>query len=73
MGLYLKPNMRGSVAIAICGRCNQKIQYDDLKVDPNNGQYYCPKCVDVLDPWRKPARKVEDISLQHPRPDDKVE
>lgn len=73
MDLYLKPNLKGSAAIAICGRCSKKIQYDDLTIDPNNGQYYCPKCVDELDPWRKPPRKVENITLSHPRPDMELE
>lgn len=73
MSLYLPVKAKGSAAIAICGRCQKKIYYDQLTRDPNNQNWYCPECVDIYDPWRLPARKAEDISLQHPRPDTKVE
>ena len=69
-GLYLPVNAKGSAAIAICPRCKFKVQYDSLKKDPNNGNFYCPDCVDIFDPWRLPARVPEDITLQHPRPDE---
>jgi len=69
MGLYLPVRTKGTAAIAICGRCQKKIYYDDLTKDPNNQNYYCPECVDIYDPWRLPARKAEDISLDHPRRD----
>lgn len=69
MSLYLTPRSSGSVAICICNRCQKKMHYADLRKDPNNGQYYCSDCVDQFDPWRLPARKAEDISLDHPRPD----
>lgn len=73
MSEYLPLNLKGSVAIAVCPRCQRKIQYDDLTRDPNNQNFYCPECVDTLDPWRLPARRTEDISLQHPRPDVELE
>lgn len=70
MSLYLSPKtVGGSVAISVCRRCNQKIYYGDLQIDPNNQNFYCKDCVDIYDPWRLPARAAEDISLQHPRPD----
>lgn len=59
----------GSVAIAICPRCNRKMYYGDLQQDPNNNNWYCKDCVDIYDPWRLPARNAEDISLHHPRPE----
>ena len=68
-GPYLPVRAKGSAAIAVCPRCQTKIYYDDLKKDPNNGQFYCEHCVDAYDPWRLPARQAENISLQHPRPD----
>lgn len=71
--LYLPVRAHGSVAIAICPRCQKKVQYADLKQDPNNKSYYCGECVDELDPWLLPARRPEDISLQRPRPDVKLE
>jgi len=73
MSLYLPVNLKGSAAIAVCPRCQKKIQYDQLRRDPNNSNYYCPECVDLYDPWRLPARRTEDISLQHPRPDVELE
>ncbi len=73
MSLYLPINANGSVSIAVCGRCNTKMQYDDLTQDPNNKLWVCKACCDVLDPYRLPARKTENISLQHPRPDDAIE
>lgn len=73
MGLYLPVNLKGTAAIAICNRCRMKIQYDALTKDPNNGNYYCPGCVDLYDPYRLPARQTENISLQHPRPDTELE
>lgn len=72
MSLYLPVRTKGSAAIAICGRCQQKVYYDQLTQDPNNHNWYCPECVDIYDPWRLAARKAEDISLQHPRPDTAV-
>jgi hypothetical protein len=74
MPLYLPVNLDGNkVSIAICPRCCMKIQYDDLRQDPNNLNWYCAECVDLYDPWRLPARKTEDISLRHPRPDTELE
>ena len=72
MSLYLPINRRGSVAIAVCFRCQMKVQYNELRRDPNNNNFYCPKCIDIYDPWRLPARKTEDISLKHPRPDEEL-
>lgn len=72
MSLYLPVKTRGTVAIAICPRCQRKVCYDDLRKDPNNSNYYCGECVDVLDPWRLPARQTENITLDHPRKDEEL-
>lgn len=70
MSLYLKVReVGGSMAIATCPRCSKKMYYGDLKLDPNNKNYYCEECVDPYDPYRLPARQSEDIGLQHPRID----
>jgi len=61
------------MAVAICYRCNMKMYAGDLRRDPNTGAYYCKECVDAYDPWRLPARKTENIGLQHPRPDVELE
>jgi len=72
MGLFLPVKAKGSVAIAVCQRCNEKMYYADLKKDPNNGMMVCEDCVDIYDPWRLPARQADQISLDHPRPDVKL-
>jgi len=73
MILYLPVRTKGNASIAVCGRCSMKMYYDDLKKDPNNGLMVCKDCQDLYDPWRLPARKTENISLQHPRPDVELE
>jgi hypothetical protein len=73
MSLYLPVRTQGTAAIAVCGRCSMKMYYDDLKKDPNTGMMVCKECVDIYDPWRLPARKTENIALQHPRPDVELE
>lgn len=73
MPLYLPVNQNGKVSIAICPRCCMKMQYSDLKQDPNDMNWYCAACVDLYDPWRLPARVTEDITLTHPRPDTELE
>jgi hypothetical protein len=50
-----------------------KVYYDELTMDPNTKNWYCPSCVDLYDPWRLGARQVEDITLNHPRPDTELE
>ena len=72
-GPYLPVRSKGNTAISVCYRCSRKVYYADLKKDPNNGQYFCQECCDIYDPWRLPARRAEDISLQHPRPDTSLE
>lgn len=73
MSLYLPVQIKGSAAIAICPRCQKKVPYDSLVQDPNNKMWVCKDDQDLYDPWRLPARRPEDISLQHPRPDEELE
>lgn len=73
MSLYLPVRTKGSAAIAICPRCSKKMYLSDMVLDPNNLNWYCKEDADTLDPWRLPARLAEDISLDHPRPDVKVD
>lgn len=73
MSLYLPVRANASkVSIAICPRCNFKYQYTDMRQDPNNKLWVCKDCCDIYDPWRLPARRAEDISLTHPRPDEDI-
>lgn len=71
MPKFLDTMGRRPIAIAICDRCRIKVRYDFLVEDPNApGLRVCPDgCRDDLDPWRLPAREVEDITLEYPRPD----
>lgn len=73
MSVFLPQQNKGSMAIAVCDRCNSKVYYDDLIPDGNSPGLMIsknhPGCWDVKDPWRLPARKTENISLRHPRPD----
>jgi hypothetical protein len=49
-----------------------KMYYSDLVQDPNTKMWVCPECCDDYDPWRLPARAAEDITLDHPRPDESL-
>jgi len=72
MPKFLPVNNRSPLSIAVCARCNTKIPYAELREDGNSpGLLVCqsPGCFDHFDPWRLPARKTEDITLRHPRPD----
>lgn len=69
MSLWHPLNTGSNVAIALCPRCHFKYQYTELVQDPNNDNWYCKKCADLIDAWRLPPRRTEDISLQHARPD----
>lgn len=70
---YLSVNRNASsVAVAICARCGFKRQYAELRQDPNNQLWVCAACEDLKDPYDLPARKVESISLQHPRSDEEL-
>ena len=71
MPLYLTPSSSGKVAIAVCGHCKFKVQYNELRRDRNvPGLIVCAECNDEKDPYKLPARKAENITLHHPRPDE---
>lgn len=73
MSIYLPCRVvGGSLAIAICGRCGMKKYRGDLKKDPNNGLRVCGNCVDQLDPYRLPARHVENVTVRGPMPDEEL-
>lgn len=76
MPRYLSPPASGKVSVAICGRCKKKVQYNELREDGNiPGLMVCgdPGCWDTIDPYRLPQRKTEDVSINHPRPDEPLE
>ena len=76
MPKFLSPRFKSSVAIATCDRCGEKVQYSELIPDGNSPGLMVSSqhrgCHDVKDPWRLPARKTEEISLRHPRPDSDI-
>lgn len=71
MSLFLPVKLGGSnVSVAICDRCRKKVYYDELVQDGDSpGLRVCPSCSDEPDPYGKPARVADRISLQYPRPD----
>lgn len=71
MSLYLDTRGNSPISIAICDRCKMKKPYTHLTADPNfPGLRVCwDTCADEFDPWRLPARKAENITLEYPRPD----
>lgn len=70
MPVFLNPRGHATYGIGICGRCSRKMFLEDLFSDPNSpGLMVCKKDLDVLDPWRLPARQTEQITLPFYRPD----
>lgn len=70
MPIFLDPRGRATYGIGLCARCSQKFFIDQLHSDPNSpGLMVCAKDLDVLDPYRLPARETEDITLPFYRPD----
>jgi len=68
---YLKPAATGKVAIAVCGRCKFKMNYNELSSDRNiPGLMVCKECNDLKDPYKLPSKRPEKVTLQHPRPDE---
>lgn len=70
MPTFLDPRGRSTYGIGICGRCSRKMFLEELSPDPNSpGLLVCAEDLDVLDPYRLPARQTEQITLPYNRPD----
>lgn len=70
MSIWFNPRGKSTFGIGLCDRCSIKMSLDDLYPDPNfPGLRVCSNDLDVLDPWRLPARQTEDIHLAFTRPD----
>ncbi len=72
---YLDTMGLSRLSIAICDRCHMKRPWVKLVSDHNSpGLRVCSDrdCLDELDPYRLPARQVEDITMPWARPDDSV-
>lgn len=62
----------GKYSQGICSRCKMKVPYLELREDGNiPGLYVCGSdgCHDKINPYKLPAREIEGIALEHPRPD----
>lgn len=72
MALFLDTRGKSSLAVGICGRCKMKRASVDLRPDGDRpGLIVCGEgCSDQLDPYKLPARRSENISVQYPRPDE---
>jgi len=74
VSLFLPVRRGQSSSIGICARCRVKMYLSELKSDPNApGLLVCEECSDVLDPYRKPQRTPENITLRMVRPDESIE
>jgi hypothetical protein len=70
MSVFLDTRGRSTLGIGICARCSRKMSLDDLYSDPNApGLRVCKVDLDVLDPYRLPARQPDRIVLPFVRPD----
>ena len=70
MPIFLDPRGKATYGIALCARCSRKMFIEDLYPDPNApGLMVCVEDLDVLDPYRLPARQTEQINLPIYRPD----
>lgn len=73
MPIYLDTRGNSSLGIALCDRCSTKFPIGELYPDPNSpGLRVCRKDLDVLDPYRLPARQPEDITMRFTRPDTSI-
>ena len=60
----------GLKSIAVCDRCNFKMDYTALRADGNSpGLRVCQECWDPKNPWRDPPIQPDAITLRFPRPD----
>jgi len=74
MPIFLDTRGNPTLAVGVCDRCNRKFPIGELSPDRNSpGLMVCADDNDKFDPWRLPARKTEDITVQRPRPDTPLE
>lgn len=73
MPIFLDTRGRSNLGIAVCARCGIKHSRDELSPDPNYpGLMCCSSDLDLIDPYRLPARETEDITMEWCRPDANV-
>lgn len=67
---FLDTTGQPTLGIGLCARCSAKLPLAELHSDPNSpGLMVCKDDLDVLDPYRLPARQTEEITLPFARPD----
>jgi hypothetical protein len=71
MPKYLNTRGQPTLSCAICDRCSRKMPLAQLQADGNApGLRVCPDCCDGPDPYTFAPRRVEDITVPNPRPDE---
>jgi hypothetical protein len=74
MALFINTLGNKHLAVGICDRCHRKFPYDELRADVYNPSLrVCKDDVDGTDPYTKPPRKTEVITLRYPRPEKDLE
>ena len=73
-GYFLDTEGNGVLGVGVCDRCKTKRPLLQLVPDPNApGLRVCKDpdegCLDVLDPYRLPARSPDKVQLPFNRPD----
>jgi len=72
--VFLDPRGKSTYGLGVCGRCGNKLFLEELFPDPNfPGLMVCKDDIDVLDPYRLPARETEQIALPFNRPDRNID
>ena len=70
MSRFLNTEGKSSLAIGICDRCSRKFPIGDLMADTNSpGLRVCAEDRDEIDPYRKGGKRIDKITVDHPRPD----
>ncbi len=70
MSVFLDTTGQPTLGVGLCARCARKMPLAELMPDPNSeGLMVCKEDLDVLDPYRLPARQPEKIVLPFTRPD----
>ena len=74
MPLFLDTRGNATLGIGICDRCGFKFPLGQLFSDPNYpGLKVDKECLDLLDPYRLPARETENVTLLFVRPDTPID
>src|SRR5262245_11304801 len=75
---FLNTSGRGTLGIGVCSRCRAQRSLGGFTADPPPpGLPVCKDqsegCIDKYDPYRLPPRQPDKMTLQHPRPDERMD